>query len=75
MADFSELPELEATPHELIEVFELGFLLIFAYLFENVHELVLFELVLFFIQYFLDMLVLVEKIVVAELTTSDLIID
>lgn len=71
----SELPVLVAVLHEFVEEFELDFLLVTHYLLQNVHEFALLQLVLLLVQNFLDVLIFVEQIVVAELTASYLVPD
>jgi len=58
MADFSKLPELKTTPHKFIQIFQLDILLISDNLFQQVHKLRLLQFMLFSIQHFFDMFVL-----------------
>ena len=70
---FSKFPILKSVFHELEEIFEFYFLLSIYYTLNYVHEFCFFELVLLFIKNFLNMLILVQKIVITKLTTSNFI--
>jgi hypothetical protein len=71
---FAELPVLEAIFEELVEVLKFEFLLCLDDLLDDAGELGLLELVLLLVEDFLDVLVLVEEVVVAELAALDLVL-
>jgi len=70
---FPKFPILKSVFHELEEIFEFYFLFSLYYTLNDVHEFRLFELVLLFIKNFLNMFILVQKIVITKLTAGNFI--
>jgi hypothetical protein len=75
LADLSEFPEFITTSHEFVKVFKLHLLLGPANLLQNIHKLRLLQFVGLIVENLFDMFVLIQQIVVAELTASDLIVN